>query len=201
MDTQRGGPGSYLLYSHDSALYSFSQESEDTQPLSVQENGPVDEQDLVVNDAQQPSVQLESELTTFSGWDFLRMVLVLVAVIAVIYALFLFLKRIGHPKSGGGDLITLFASQPLSGSRALYLVGVGNEVFLIGSADGGVSLVSKVEDKETLDRIALVESTQKVGGKSFTGTFRSIFGDAARGSGGDSGVHFLQKQRDRLKKL
>lgn len=179
----------------------FSQESEDTQPLNAQENIPVDEQDLVVNDAQQPAVQLESELTTFSVWDFLRMVLVLAAVIAVIYALFLFLKRIGNPKSGGGELITLLASQPLSGSRALHLVGVGNEVFLIGSADGGVSLVSKVEDKETLDRIALFESGRKADGKSFAGTFRSIFGDAARGNGGDSGALFLQKQRDRLKKL
>lgn len=161
----------------------------------------VDETGLAVNDGEQPAVQLESEMTGFTAWDFVRMVLVLGAVIALIYALFMFLKKIGNPKSGGEGLITLLASQPLNGNRALHLIQVGNEVFLVGSADGGVSLVSRLEDKETLDRIALYESDRKSGGSSFANTFRSILGDNGQESGGDVSGLFLRKQRERLKKL
>ncbi len=161
----------------------------------------VDERELAVNDADQPAVQLENELTGFGFWDFLRMVLVLGAVIGLIYALFMFLKKIGNPKSGGEGLINLLASQPLNGTRSLHLVQVGTEVFLIGSADGGVSLVSRLEEKETLDRIALYESDRKSGSSSFAGTFRSILGDNSGEAEGYTSGLFLRRQRDRLKKL
>jgi flagellar protein FliO/FliZ len=192
-------------------LHAFSQTAEQVpqageqspQP-EVQKTPAVDERELVVNDADQPAVQLENELTGFGFWDFLRMVLVLGAVIALIYGLFLLLKKIGNPKSGGEGLINLLASQPLNGNRSLHLVQVGTEVFLVGSADGAVSLVSRLEEKETLDRIALYESDRKSGASSFAGTFRSILGDNSENGGEAEGYTsglFLRRQRDRLKKL
>jgi flagellar protein FliO/FliZ len=182
-------------------LLSQENDTPDTAAPEVAEEADLNESELPVFDDETEALPLQSELTGFSIWDFLRMVLVLAAVIVVIYGLFIFLKRIGNPKTGDTGLIEVLASQPLSGSRSLHLVQVVNEVYLIGSADGTVSLVSKLEDKETLDRIALHESGRKAPGGSFAGTFRSMFGDPAREQDEAVGSLFLRKQRERLKKL
>lgn len=162
------------------------------------------EETLLINDAQDPGTMLTGELSGFTIWDFLRMVLVLGAVIALIYALFLFLKRAGNPKTGDDDFITLLASQPLNGNRSLHLVQVGGEIFLIGSADGAVSLVSRIEDKEFQDRIALHQSGAKAGFRSFSGALRALLGENRRVEETDTaGAEslFLGKQKERLRKL
>jgi flagellar protein FliO/FliZ len=163
-----------------------------------------EEETLLINDSEDPGVALSGELSGFTLWDFLRMILVLGAVIALIYGLFLFLKRAGNPKTGGEAFINLLASQPLNGNRSLHLVQVGVELFLIGSADGAVSLVSRIEDKEFIDQITLQQSSEKSGGRSFSGALRALLGET-RGdeerSHEENSALFLGKQKERLKNM
>jgi flagellar protein FliO/FliZ len=167
----------------------------------------INEEDLIIQDTQSPQVELEGGLNTFTVWDFLRMLLVLGGVIAAIYGIFFLLKRAGNPKSTPNDLILVLSTQNLQGNRSLHLVQVGNEVYLVGSAEGGVRLVSKIEDGESLDRIRLYSSELAAGrGTSFQQALRGLFkktensldanGDSVQGS-----ALFLQKQRERLKNM
>ena len=174
------------------------------------EPNEVREEDLAIRDTGTPEVQLEGGLTQFSFWDFLRMFLVLGGVIGAIYGVFFVLKRVGNPRLQGNSLISVISTQNLQGNRALHLVEVGNEVFLIGSSEGGVELVGKLEDQETLDQVKLYRSEMMAGGKSFQGSLRDIF---FRGGSSESEASeeesdrsagaalFLQKQRERLKNM
>jgi flagellar protein FliO/FliZ len=184
--------------------------------------GELREEELEIRDTGSPQVELEGGLTQFSFWDFLRMFLVLGLVIGAIYGIFFVLKRMGNPQFQGNSLISLVSTQNLQSNRALHLVEVGNEVFLIGSSEGGVELVGRIEDRETLDQIRLYRSEMMAGGRSFQNSIRDIF---SRGGGGPAGASatedngngragrngdrdepsasalFLQKQRERLKNL
>lgn len=188
-----------------SGMFLYAQETNETGLNQVP--AQVNEEDLKIQDTQSPQVQLEEGLNTFTVWDFLRMVLVLGGVIAAIYGVFFLLKRAGNPKSMPNDLINVLSTQNLQGNRSLHLIQVGNEIYLVGSAEGGVQLISKIEDGETIDQIRLFRSEMAAaGGTSFQQALRGIFmknessGPASRDSVQGSAL-FLQKQRERLKNM
>ncbi len=181
-------------------VWSQTEDAAGDNPLPAQ----VNEEELPIQDTQAPEIQLEEGLNTFTIWDFLRMVLVLGGVIAAIYGIFFLLKRVGNPKSQPNNLITVLTTQNLQGSRALHLIEVGNEVYLVGSSDGGVNLVSRIEDGETLDQIRLYRSEVIAGGKSFQQALKGFFHKETVPEAADSmqdGALFLQKQRERLKNM
>ncbi len=167
---------------------------------------PVNEEELAINDSDTSESPIQGNFTAFSWWDFLRMFVVLGAVIAVIYGVFFVLKRVGNPGLQANNLINVLSTQNLQGNRSLHLVEVGNEVFLIGSSEGNVGLVSKIEDGETIDELRLYRSEMGGSGKSFQETLRGLFNRESQASESpktqvQSGASFLQKQRERLKKM
>ncbi len=204
-----------------SAQESTGAEAAETTNTGTEQPSAVNEEELVIRDTQSPQVELEEGLNTFTVWDFLRMVLVLGGVIAAIYGVFFLLKRVGNPRTQPDSLINVLSTQNLQGNRSLHLVEVGNEVFLVGSAEGGVQLVSRIEERETLDAIHLYRSQMSAGTKTFQNALKGIFskGSAAEpqpaangsastaGSTGNQGgsiggsAVFLQQQRERLKNM
>ncbi len=213
-----------------SAQESTDAEAAETTGTGTEQPSAVNEEELVIRDTQSPQVELEEGLNTFTVWDFLRMVLVLGGVIAAIYGVFFLLKRVGNPRTQPDSLINVLSTQNLQGNRSLHLVEVGNEVFLIGSADGGVQLVSRIDENETLDAIHLYRSQMSAGTKTFQNALKGIFSKAntaepqpatagssssggsgatagpssAAGNSGDNlggSALFLQKQRERLKNM
>ena len=208
-----------------SAQESTDAEAAETTNTGTEQPSAVNEEELVIRDSQSPQVELEEGLNTFTVWDFLRMVLVLGGVIAAIYGVFFLLKRVGNPRTQPDSLISVLSTQNLQGNRALHLVEVGNEIFLIGSADGGVQLVSRIDESETLDAIHLYRSQMSAGTKTFQNALKGIFskesavepqpatsGSAnSSGSAGNQAGHqsssiggsalFLQQQRERLKNM
>ena len=138
-----------------------------------------------------------------SSWDFLRMVLILAAVVGVIYLIFWLLKRGFRRQLPQNDLIRLLGTRSLSGNRALHLVEMGKQVFLVGSAEGSISLISEIRDRETLDTIALERSQmQNRTSQGFAQFFQSIL-KSGRNQGSSVGgtVDFMKQQRQRLEKL
>jgi flagellar protein FliO/FliZ len=138
-----------------------------------------------------------------SSWDFLRMVLILAAVVGVIYLIFWLLKRGFRRQLPQNDLIRLLGTRNLSANRALHLVEMGKQVFLVGSAEGSISLISEIRDRETLDSIALERSQiENRASRGFTQFFQSILrsGKQQESSVGAT-IDFMKQQRERLEKL
>lgn len=135
-------------------------------------------------------------------WDFLRMLIILAAVVGAIYLLFWVLRRGAGKKITENNLIHVLGSRSLAGNRSLHLVEVGTSVFLVGASDGGVELISEITDKESLDSVRLKAAEEAPGGRrSFQQLLSEIFRPAARSLSVGDGVGFLRGQRDRLRKL
>ena len=144
--------------------------------------------------------------TTLSGWDIVRMILILGMVLGAIYLLFRILKKAGGTHFENSDLIALRATMGMGGNRSLHLVEVGGEFFLIGSAENSVNLVAKIDDKDSLDQIKFKLSTEKPKPPKNFSTLLSRFfqkGNPADGLERSLGQNkeFMKTQRDRLKNL
>jgi len=178
-----------------------------TAPLFSQdtpvEDQPIDETTLTIGVPADLGTDEGGSLSVFTAWDFVRMVLILAAVIGAIYGIFHLLKRSGNPKFQETRLIRLLSSKTLTGSRALHLVEVGNQIFLVGTSENAVNLVSEISDKETVDGLKLqaasIDGTEKR-------SFSSLIGQAFGRSTGKSAqtvdpMAFLKTQRQRIRNM
>lgn len=137
-----------------------------------------------------------------SLWDFVRMFIILAAVVGAIYLLFWVLRRSAGKRVTENDLIRVLGSKNLAGNRALHLVEVGSSVFLVGASEGGVELISQITDKESLDSVRLKATEEAPGGRrNFQQLLSEIFRPAACPVSLGDGVGFLRGQRDKLRKL
>lgn len=173
-----------------------------TTPIFSQESNP-DETTLSIDIPANEGTDGSGSLSVFSAWDFIKMVLILAAVVGVIYTIFHFLKKSGNPKFGDTRLIRVLSSKTLTGARALHLVEVGNQVFLVGTAENAVNLVSEISDKETLDGLKLqatnVEATER---RSFSSILGQAFGKPiGKATPGANPMEFLKSQRQRIQRM
>jgi flagellar protein FliO/FliZ len=130
------------------------------------------------------------------------MILILACVIGVIYLLFWILRKGTGKRIQENDLIRVLGSRGLSGSRSLHLVEVGTSIYLVGSSDGGVELISEITEKESLDAVRLKAAEQlPAGRRTFQQTLSEIFRPAKHPFTIGDGIGFLKGQRERLKKL
>jgi flagellar protein FliO/FliZ len=165
---------------------------------AAQGSAPQGEEALVLPD--EPGVPAAAPAGPLvSTWDFLRMLLILAAVVGVIYLLFHLLKRGFRRQLPQNDLIRVLGSRSLSGNRALHLVAMGRSVFLVGAAESGISLIAEIKDQETLDQIRL-ESSQVLPPQGFAQFFQSLWKGGKQNLPGDS-LDFMKQQRQRLQKM
>ena len=129
------------------------------------------------------------------------MLLVLACVIGAIYLLFYLLKKGSKKKHPESDLIRMVDSRILSGNRSLYLVMVGGNIYLVGSSENGVNLVSEIKDEETQNRIRMeVANEPQSRTQGFADILKSMFRPAKSVSMDDS-LRFMKRQKERLKEL
>jgi len=173
---------------------------------------PADENLLTFTDEddEEPS-SLDSEPVQVLGiGDLVRMLLVLAGVLASIYGLFWFIKKTRKLGASNDDSILKIRDQiGLGGTRSLYLIQVGERVFMVGGTDSSVNLLSEIDDTETLQAIQVALGVR---GERPAKTFSSLLHDLVgrSGSGPDSqssespstnqGFDFLHNQRERLRK-
>ena len=163
---------------------------------------PVDESSLII-ESEPAANAISDRIGVFTAWDFVRMILILGVVIAVIYGIFFLLKRSGNTKLPENRLIRILSSRSIATGKAVHLVEVGNQVFLVGAAESNVSLLSEIVDKETLDSVRLQGASVEASAKrSFTETFSRMFGKAPPADERSADpVSFLQQQRQRVKQM
>lgn len=165
---------------------------------------PVDERELTfgAEEGEDAGTQPGS-IDSFGVWDFVRMIIVLGVVIAAIYLVFFLLKRASGGRLENSPMIRVLGSHALPGNKALHLVEVGRQVFLVGVGDDSLSLISEISDQESLDELRLKASTSTErtrgsfadmlsgffhGGGSAGGVSGAGGSGAGRGSGGSSGA-------------
>lgn len=100
-------------------------------------------------------ILLNSGTTSSSLWVFIRMILVLAIVIAIIYLFFKLLKKNGDASDTGDQFLRRVASVSVAPGKSVQVVTLIDEAFLIGVSDNSVNLISKVEDKELVQAMNL----------------------------------------------
>lgn len=160
----------------------------------------------------------------FGIMDLVRMVLILGAVLAAIYGLFWLIRKRRGVQSPRNSLIKIKDQLTLGGTRSIYLLELGERVFMVGATDNSLSLLTEIEDSETLNGIRVESARQgAVSGESFssmlssllkkTGLAKGNLKDASTaGPSGEEGdpafvpgeeqlaLDFMKAQRERLKK-
>jgi len=158
---------------------------------------------LPIGEAAEEAVLLSEDVPLISTMDFVRMLVILAVVVGVIYLIFFLLKKGMHRRLPENEAIRVVGSRTLMGNRALHLVEVGRSLYLIGVGEGSVSLISEIQDQESIDRVRLESSqTDKRGGASFSGLLAKLIRGGKREDldlGGT--IEYMQKQQERLKKL
>jgi flagellar protein FliO/FliZ len=166
-----------------------------------------DESALVLGEA----VQGTGPSPVSSGFVVFRMVLVLALVAAAVYGAVFFVRRASRPRSGPNPHLKILTSAHLGSNRFVYVVNVGNQAWLVGAGEGGVSLISEVTDKEALDAMLLEDSQKQAeaGGGRFP-DFRALLRRFGGGAGPDGGfppekpgysADSVRKNRERLRGL
>lgn len=102
-----------------------------------------------------PDTEEIRPVTDFSIWDFVRMVLVLAFVVGLIYGLFYLLRRAQGAQGQQSGVIDVLASQSLPGNGMVHLVKVGTQVFMLGSSEQSLRLLTEIDDKESRDEVEL----------------------------------------------
>ncbi|MEM5948649.1 flagellar biosynthetic protein FliO [Spirochaetia bacterium 38H-sp] len=142
-------------------------------------------------------------LVAFSIWDAMRMILVLAVVLGMIYALFFFLRKTSTKGFLENEIIKIIDTKVLASNKTLYVIKLEELFFLIGVSDSSISLISEISDKDTKDRLELISSTTVSQNKaSFPDLLKRLLSRASTDKQADSkSVDFLEKQKERLKKL
>ncbi|MGA2479452.1 MAG: flagellar biosynthetic protein FliO [Spirochaetia bacterium] len=149
-----------------------------------------------------PAPQAAPATPGVTTWDFLRMLIILAAVVGVIYLIFWLLRRGSGKKIQENNLIHVLGSRSLAGNRALHLVEVGTSVYLVGASDGGVELIAEITDKESLDSVHLKAAEENPGGRrNFPQILSEIFRPAKKPMSLGEGIGLFKGQRERLRKL
>jgi flagellar protein FliO/FliZ len=164
---------------------------------SGSEDDPVDESTLLLGESSPARDGQSATVSPFGFWDFFRMVLVLACVVGIIYLIFYLLKRAGNGKYAKSDLIRIVGSQSLPGNRAIYLVQVGAQVFMIGAGGDSVTLLGEITDKDAVDAMILAGAEDE---SSPRRSFGDVVASLVRGDQGGS-LDLMRQQRERLQRL
>jgi len=86
------------------------------------------------------------------------MLLVLALVAVSIYGVVFLFRKISKKSPGNDPFLKVIAATQLSVNRYVHIVSVGSKAWLVGSSEGGVNLISEIEDKDVIDAMLLEDS-------------------------------------------
>lgn len=134
-----------------------------TQETAVQSENTTLEQSNLENPNQPDTYFLETENkdseTEFKSpstvWLFVKMILVLGCIIAVIYALMLFFKKRSNLSKSDDDYLRRVSSLNLSPGKSIEIITLLDQAYILGVTDGGINLIDEVKDKELISALNL----------------------------------------------
>jgi flagellar protein FliO/FliZ len=179
-------------------------------PVETPDPIKINEQSLVIGGADTAAIPASSGVSIFSIF---RVLLTLAVVAAAIYGLVYFLKFRRGSRAGSEQdpFLKILSSAPLGASRGVHVVSVGQQAWLVGSAETGVNLISEISDKDIINAMLLEDSKRMAaspaGAKGMLGArpmldFKAILdklGFSAKTE--NSGPEQIRKRSERLKGL
>lgn len=91
-------------------------------------------------------------VTTASGiGDFVKMLLVLIVVIAIICAIFALMRKTMSPGNDNDPFLRKVSSVTLSPGKSVQIITLIDKAYLVGVSENAVNLIGQVDDKELID--------------------------------------------------
>jgi flagellar protein FliO/FliZ len=166
--------------------------------------GPiVNENELALDNAATPTTETAIAAPSSLG-AIVRTLIALILVAAAIYGVVFLLKKIARPPSTKDQFLKVLSSAHLGSNRFVHVVALGGKAWLVGASDGGVRLISELEDQETVDAMLLEDSRRQAN----TALPRALDFKALMrrfGTGGELppnvSLDSIRRKRERLNKL
>jgi len=139
-----------------------------------------------------------------SIWVVIRMILVLALAAAAIYGIVFFIKRSSRQPAANDPFLKILASSHLGFNRYVHIACVGSRAWLLGASEGGVNLISEIEDKEIIDSMLLEDSKKSAETPGRFPDFLSILrrlGNQSQSQTSSTDIDEIRKRRERLKGL
>jgi flagellar protein FliO/FliZ len=192
------GAGLFIHVPSFSAQEIEFQENPEVQP-PVEDSIRIAEQEIII----EGNTGISSPSAGPSIWDAVRMILVLALAAAAIYGIVFFIKRSSKPAAASDPFLKILASSHLGSNRYAHIVAVGDKAWLLGSSDGGVNLISEIDDRNVLNEMMLEDSKKAadtISGRlpDFVSMLRRL---GIRAEARVSGADDIRKHRERLKGL
>jgi len=150
----------------------------------------------------QEAPQPAQEIGAVDTGDFITMIISLAVVVGVIYAIFYVVKKGVGKKIVENQVISIVGSKIISGSKALHVVEVGKTMYLIGSSNESINLISEISDKETRDTLKLQATQNKQAPVRFQDFIANLFRrDTRKQLEIAETADFMKQQRNRLKRM
>ena len=96
-----------------------------------------------------------------SFWLFVRMIVVLAIVVALIYGVMWFIKKQAKLDDSKDEFLRQVAKVSVGPGKSVQVVTLIDKAYLIGVSDNSVNLISEVEDKELINAMNLYADKQK----------------------------------------
>jgi flagellar protein FliO/FliZ len=135
-----------------------------------------------------------------SIWIVIRMILVLALAAAAIYGIVFLIKRSSRQTAVNDPFLKILASSHLGFNRYVHIASVGSKAWLLGASDGGVNLISEIDDKDVINSMLLEDSRKSAGTQGRFPDFLTLLNKlGAPAQSRSSGVDEIRKRRERLK--
>jgi flagellar protein FliO/FliZ len=138
-----------------------------------------------------------------SVWNILKVLLTLAVVAVAIYGLVFFIKRAVRGNTAKDPFLKILASTQLGVNRHAYVLSVGTQAWLVGSAENGVNLIAEIGDKDILNAMFLnkSEKSSRIPPGRFL-DFKALLGRLGMKVDTDApGPDNIRKRSERLKGL
>ena len=191
----------FAAYSQENGV--VSDISENTPVTSAVQNS-LDESSISLT-PQNDALQQTSSVSTFKL--FARMILVLAAVVACIYAVLWLFKRSMRTQESDDPFLRLVSSVPLGTGKSAQIITLVDRAYIVGVSESSVNLIAEVSDKELIDAMNLYSDEHKNVKKprSFADILDIFMPGGPRDKGGVFGssqnklADMLERQRERIK--
>ncbi len=128
----------------------YSQNTNITDNISIETNITQDEPQIL-RDIRE--MQVDTAKTNSSM--FIRAVFGFLVTLLGIYFIFIYFRKRSKKVLGSDSIISVLATTPVAPNRYISIVEIVGEMYLIAVADHSITLLSKIEDKDTKDQIRM----------------------------------------------
>jgi flagellar protein FliO/FliZ len=174
----------------------FTQDSVQEDPVPVEDTLRTAEQAMTFENG----AALPAQNQGASIWVVIRMILVLVLAAAAIYGIVFFIKKSSKQTAADDPFLKVLAASHLGFNRYVHIVSAGSKAWLLGSSEGGVNLISEIDDKDVINAMLLEDSKKSAETQNRFPDFMTLLRRlGAPSQKRSSGIDEIRKRRERLK--